>query len=72
MSTSARPSLRPSAPDQLHAVFMTLLPRIERHGRIYFRHLRPHNKADAIQEMRAWPGSGSCGCTNRAGTPATS
>ena len=37
----------------MHVVFMALLPKIELHGRIYFRHLRPHNKADAIQEMRA-------------------
>jgi hypothetical protein len=39
---------------ELHARFVLLLPRIELHGRIYFRHLRcPHRKADAIQEMRA-------------------
>jgi hypothetical protein len=38
----------------LHTRFLSLLPRIELHGRIYFRHLRcPHRKADAIQEMRA-------------------
>ena len=38
----------------LHAAFVALLPRIERHGRIYFRHVRcPHRKADAIQEMTA-------------------
>jgi hypothetical protein len=39
--------------DELHARFLDLLPRIELHGHIYFRHLRPHRKADAIQEMRA-------------------
>ena len=40
--------------DPLHARFLALLPHVERHGRIYFRHLRcPHQKADAIQEMRA-------------------
>jgi hypothetical protein len=38
---------------ELHARFLQLLPRIELHGHIYFRHLRPHRKADAIQEMRA-------------------
>jgi hypothetical protein len=39
---------------ELHARFLSLLPRIELHGRIYFRHLRcPHQKADAIQEMCA-------------------
>ena len=38
----------------LHAQFLALLPRIELHGRIYFRHLRgPQRKAEAIQEMRA-------------------
>ena len=39
--------------DELHARFLDLLPRIELHGRIYFRHLKPHRKADAIQEMTA-------------------
>jgi len=38
----------------LHSHFTSLLPRIELHGRIYFRHLRcQHQKDDAIQEMRA-------------------
>src|SRR5690242_9174776 len=37
--------------DELHTKFLAILPRIELHGRIYFRHLNPHNKADAIQEM---------------------
>jgi hypothetical protein len=37
----------------LHARFLLILPRVELHGRIYFRHLRSHKKADAIQEMRA-------------------
>jgi len=38
----------------LHARFLAILPRVELHGRIYFRHVRcPHRKADAIQEMRA-------------------
>jgi hypothetical protein len=39
---------------ELHARFRALMPRIELHGRIYFRHLRcPHRKADAIEEMTA-------------------
>jgi hypothetical protein len=39
---------------ELHARFLLILPRVELHGRIYFRHVRcPHKKADAIQEMRA-------------------
>jgi hypothetical protein len=39
--------------DELQARFLDLLPRIELHGHIYFRHLKSHRKADAIQEMRA-------------------
>jgi hypothetical protein len=38
---------------RLHARFLALVPRIELHGHIYFRHLRSHEKADAIQEMLA-------------------
>jgi hypothetical protein len=41
----------------LHARFNTLLPKIELHGRIYFRHVRcPHRKAELLQDMRslAW------------------
>jgi hypothetical protein len=42
-----------STVQELHAQFLLILPRIELHGRIYFRHLKSHQKADAIQEMRA-------------------
>jgi hypothetical protein len=39
---------------RLQQVFVAdILPRVEQHGRIYFRHLRPDTKDDAIQEMRA-------------------
>jgi hypothetical protein len=37
----------------LHSIFLAILPRVEQHGRIYFRHLSPHRRADAVQEMRA-------------------
>jgi hypothetical protein len=38
----------------LHARFLELLPRIELHGRICFRHVPcRHRKAEAIQEMIA-------------------
>jgi hypothetical protein len=37
----------------LHIKFLVLLPKIETHGRIYFRYLRPHRKEEALQEMRA-------------------
>jgi hypothetical protein len=38
----------------LQTRFLALLPKIETHARIYFRHVHcPHRKADALQEMRA-------------------
>jgi hypothetical protein len=38
----------------LHIRFLRILPRIQLHGRIYFRHVRcRHKKEDAIQEMVA-------------------
>jgi hypothetical protein len=38
----------------LHSRFLSILPRIELHGRICFRHLKcPHRKEDAIAEMVA-------------------
>src|SRR4051812_46594496 len=41
-------------PQALPASFLALLPRIELHGLIYFRHVRcPHRREEALQEMRA-------------------
>src|SRR5215467_13354006 len=41
-------------PSDLHAKFLTILPRIELHARIYFRHVRcRHHKDDCIAEMIA-------------------
>jgi hypothetical protein len=38
----------------LHTTFLTILPRIELHGEIYFRHLKcEHRKEEALAEMRA-------------------
>src|SRR5436305_1351850 len=38
----------------LHTRFVALLPQIEVHGRMFFRHLKcPQTKEDALQEMRA-------------------
>lgn len=37
----------------LHDRFLELLPRIETHGRIYFRGRRGEEKAELMQEMRA-------------------
>jgi hypothetical protein len=51
---NANPAHASSRPvTRLHNRFLALLPRVELHGRIYFRHLRPHDKAEAVQEMRA-------------------
>ena len=53
---SAIPVRRPAAPlvPSLHAGFLAILPRIRRHGRVAFRHLKcPGKKEDAIAEMVA-------------------
>src|SRR5262245_60092421 len=40
--------------DHLHAAFLVVLPRIEAHGHVYFRHLKcSHRKEEALAEMRA-------------------
>jgi hypothetical protein len=40
--------------ERLQAGFVNLLPRIERHARVYFRHVKcPHRKADSIAETVA-------------------
>ena len=44
----------PASLHALHALFLSILPRIELHGRVCFRHLRcPHRKEEVIQEMVA-------------------
>ena len=48
--------IQPLSADQLadlHTRFLVILPRIERHGRIYFRHVPKHKKDEVFQEMRA-------------------
>jgi hypothetical protein len=49
-------NLNPGLPlSQLHAAFQSIVPRIERHGRFYFRHVRCHAKReDAIADMVAF------------------
>lgn len=37
----------------LHSQFLALLPKIELHGQIVFRHLAPPKKDEVLQEMRA-------------------
>jgi hypothetical protein len=42
------------APGRLHAGFLSILPRIESHGKVYFRHLKcPDRREDAVAEMVA-------------------
>jgi hypothetical protein len=54
MIVPSRPVTSSGIPNgDLHATFLHILPRVERHGRVYFRHLCPDRKADALQEMRA-------------------
>jgi hypothetical protein len=45
------PLLAPGA--GLHARFLSILPRIATHGRVYFRHLRRADQEEAVQEMVA-------------------
>jgi hypothetical protein len=48
------PSARTHRLADLHTRFTKLLPKIELHGRIYFRHVRcPHRKAELLQDMRS-------------------
>jgi hypothetical protein len=47
MTTPAR------SPDELHAAFLTILPRIELHGRCFFRHKKADKRDEAIAEMVA-------------------
>src|SRR5262245_35712536 len=45
---------RTPSPAALHAGFLQLLPRVERHARVAFRHVRcPHRRADAVAEVVA-------------------
>jgi len=50
MSAPARRPVRQSVAD-LHTRFLELLPRIDLHGRIFFRDLRCHPREEAIAEM---------------------
>jgi DNA-directed RNA polymerase specialized sigma24 family protein len=47
-------SMLPAAPDPLHTTFLSMVPRIERHARVYFRNVKdPNRKADCVQETVA-------------------
>jgi hypothetical protein len=53
----SKTNVRPTAPPRhghLHEAFLQLMPWVERHGRVYFRHLRRHDdREEAIAEMVA-------------------
>jgi hypothetical protein len=52
-SLPAAPSV-PLSANPLHAAFLSILPRIELHGRVYFRHLKcPARREDSVAEMVA-------------------
>ena len=54
MSAAAGPAARADSVGSLQAAFLSILPRIERHARVYFRGLRcPHRKDDAVAETVA-------------------
>ncbi len=57
MIASITPDLVVASLEVLHDAFLTILPRIETHAAIVFRHVRcPHRKEDCIQETvsQAW------------------
>ena len=53
--TSCQNAHAVSLPD-LHAGFLAILPRIQRHAHVYFRHLRPERKQEMVAEAlaQAW------------------
>jgi hypothetical protein len=50
------------SPAELHAAFLTILPRIELHGRCFFRHKKGDKRDEAVAEMVAltWRSFVSC------------
>jgi hypothetical protein len=61
-TTAVTTHVAASAIDPLHADFLTILPRIELHGRVYFRHKKPDKRDEAIAEMvaLAWKSFVNC------------
>jgi hypothetical protein len=62
MTTAATTPATSNPTDQLHAAFLTILPRIELHGRVYFRHKKGDKRDAAIAEMvaLAWKSFVNC------------
>jgi hypothetical protein len=57
------------SPDELHAAFLTILPRIELHGRVYFRHKKPDKRDEAIAEMVALAWKSFINCVRNGKNP---
>ena len=54
MSASATPSCCPSAQQATQQAFLSILPRLKLHAKVYFRHLKdPERREEAICEMLA-------------------
>jgi hypothetical protein len=55
MTTSSVPIRHAAVSQHLHDTFVgSVLPRVETHGRVYFRHVRcQHHKAEFLAEMAA-------------------
>jgi hypothetical protein len=62
MTTAVTTHTAASSTNQLHAAFLTILPRIELHGRVYFRHKKGDKRDEAIAEMvaLAWKSFVNC------------
>ena len=53
MIAHAKPTSPSKAVPAWHEPFLTMLPAIERHARIAFRHCQPEARADSVQEVVA-------------------
>lgn len=61
-----RPVMSAEAQEALHSKFLTILPRIELHARIYFCYVRcPSQRTTASPRSLPSRGKGSCGLTER-------
>jgi hypothetical protein len=62
LTTAATTHPASSSTDQLQAAFLSILPRIELHGRVYFRHKKPEKREEMIAEMvaLAWKSFVNC------------
>lgn len=59
-------------PSDRHAEFLSMLPRIELHGRVAFRHVKcPQHKADAIADMVALAWKWYCRLVERGKDPSS-